>query len=162
MSLPFFSPSRPLLAKGDGIPDVKTLDDTGTPVAIRDLARDGSLVVFFYPMSGTPGCTRQACSLRDAFDDMAGLGLAVVVVCRDAPAALARFRERRQLPFPLLSDPDGLVAAAFGVGTIFGVLRRSAFLFHQGTLVWSDLKASTVHQSRDILAAMAEHLAAAP
>lgn len=154
MSLPFFSRSRPVLQPGAPIPDVSAPDHTGREARLPDLARDGSLVVYFYPKAGTPGCTSQACSLRDAFDELADLGIAVVGVCGDAPEALARFKEKRRLPFALLSDPEGTVASLFGVGTIFGVLRRSAFLFRRGALVWSDMRASTANQARDVLLAL--------
>ena len=72
------------------------------------------LVVFFYPKAMTPGCTVQACDFRDSYQDLLDSGLEVIGISPDPPPRLAEFRDRENLPFPLLSDQDHAVAEAFG------------------------------------------------
>lgn len=72
------------------------------------------MVVFFYPKAMTPGCTVEACDFRDSYEELLAAGVAVVGVSPDPPEDLARFREKDNLPFPLLSDGDHAVAEAYG------------------------------------------------
>ncbi len=115
-----------------------------------DLA-SGWALVYFYPRANTPGCTMQACSLRDAYEDLEALGVAVYGVSTDGVERQKRFRERRRLPFTLLADPEKDVLAAYGVPRFLGIASRMAFLFRDGVLVWRDLKASTGKQAADVL-----------
>ena len=120
------------LSPGDAAPDFTLLDANGAEVSLAD-SRGRKVLVYFYPKADTPGCTKQACGLRDALPD---LGDAVVVgISPDKPAALAKFDTKYGLGFPLLSDPDHAVAEAYGVWgekknygrTYMGII-RSAFL----------------------------------
>jgi peroxiredoxin Q/BCP len=101
------------LSPGDPAPDFTLPDADGTPVSLSDF-RGRRVVVYFYPAAMTPGCTAQACDFRDSLADFQGSGLAVVGISPDKPEKLARFREAKKLPFPLLSDPDRSVLEAYG------------------------------------------------
>ena len=94
-------------------PDFTLLDQDRNPVSLSDFSGK-RLVVFFYPKAMTPGCTAEACDFRDSYQAFLAAGMAVVGVSPDPPEDLARFREKDNLPFPLLSDADHSVAEAFG------------------------------------------------
>ena len=120
------------LSPGDPAPDFTLLDAAGSEVSLARL-RGRKVLVYFYPKADTPGCTKQACGLRDALPDLGGA--AVVGISPDKPAALTRFDTKYGLGFPLLSDPDHAVAEAYGAWgekknygrTYMGII-RSAFL----------------------------------
>ena len=120
------------LSSGDAAPDFTLLDATGEGVPLSSF-RGRKVLVYFYPKADTPGCTKQACGLRDALPDIGEA--AVVGISPDKPAALARFDTKYGLGFPLLSDPDHAVAEAYEVWgekknygrTYMGII-RSAFL----------------------------------
>lgn len=90
---------------------------------LGSLLAEGVLVLYFYPADFTPGCTAQACSLRDVYHDLGTLGVRVVGVSAQSSASHTRFRERHALPFTLLSDPGKDVIRAYGALS-FGVLPR--------------------------------------
>jgi peroxiredoxin Q/BCP len=144
--------SRPALALGDGVPAVTAIDEHGRPRPLVPELSEGWVLVYFYPRANTPGCTLQACSLRDGFEELTELGVRVYGVSTDSAPRQKRFQERRRLPFTLFSDPEKKVLDAFGVPTIFGVASRTAFLFKEGRLVWRDLSASTRKQAADVIA----------
>ncbi len=144
--------TRPPLNVGDPAPDVISRDETGQPVRLADLCATGFTLVYFYPKADTPGCTAQACSLRDAFVELQERGVRVIGVSSDGPAAQRRFKEKHRLPFTLLADADHAVANAFGVRLLLGMTHRQAFLFRDGRIIWRDLHASTRRQAADVLA----------
>jgi peroxiredoxin Q/BCP len=142
------------LELGARLPAVEARDQDGRTV---DLAREGGAgwtLVYFYPQADTPGCTKQACSLRDAFAKLTEKGVRVFGVSSDDVAAQKRFQEKYKLPFSLLADTDKRVIEAFGVPHKLGFASRQAFLFRDGELVWRDLQASTTEQAADVLAAI--------
>lgn len=145
--------SRPL-AEGAALPDVSQANQDGRVLRLAETGAAGWLLVYFYPKAGTPNCTRQACGLRDAFEDLAARGVRVIGVSGDPPRAQKAFHEKHRLPFDLLADADGAVARAFGVPRTFGLPKRQAFLFKDGRLVWRDLAASAARQAQDALSAM--------
>lgn len=147
-------PSAEALALGSAIPEIAIPDHTGTLIT---LPAKGWTFLYFYPRADTPGCTRQACSLRDAYETLQDEGSKVFGASLDHPVSLRRFREKHRLPFPLLSDTEGKLADAFGVPHSFGFTRRQAFLFKDGILVWRDLEASTDRQAQDALDAIRRH-----
>jgi peroxiredoxin Q/BCP len=120
------------LKPGDLAPKFTLLDAGGTEVSLGDF-RGRKVLVYFYPKADTPGCTKQACGLRDALPDIGDA--AVVGISPDKPAALTKFDTKYGLGFPLLSDPDHAVAEAYEVWwekknygrTYMGII-RSAFL----------------------------------
>ncbi len=86
----------------------------GSTVSLADY-RGKTVVLYFYPKDDTPGCTTEACSFRDATDDLRAAGAVVLGVSPDAPKSHARFAEKHSLPFPLLADEDHSVAEQYGV-----------------------------------------------
>jgi thioredoxin-dependent peroxiredoxin len=101
------------LAPGDKAPDFTLPDADGTPVSLSS-RRGQRVIVYFYPAAMTPGCTKEACDFRDNLNSLAAAGVGVLGISPDTPARLARFRDRDQLTFPLLSDPGHEVEEAYG------------------------------------------------
>jgi peroxiredoxin Q/BCP len=102
-----------MLKAGDKAPSFGLLSDKGEEVRLADFA-GRRLVLYFYPKADTPGCTKQACALRDIHPDIEEKDIAVVGISPDSPEVLAEFRAKYDLPFVLLSDPDHTVAEAYG------------------------------------------------
>lgn len=136
---------------GDRAPAFRLTSDDGAKVALGDF-KGRNLVVYFYPKAFTPGCTTQACDLRDDYDRFIAAGCAVVGISPDAPDKLARFRQEYRLPFPLLADTDHAVAAAYGAwgtkknfGREYQGIIRSTFVIDGSGVVteaWYNVKAS--------------------
>jgi peroxiredoxin Q/BCP len=145
------SDSGPLVV-GDALPAVSQRNQDGRVVDLAERGAKGWLLVYFYPKADTPGCTRQACSLRDAYTDLSGSGVGIFGVSRDSAKSQSAFRKKHGLPFDLLADEGGEVSRAFGVPGVLGFNKRQAFLFKDGVLVWRDLSASTDQQAGDVLA----------
>src|SRR5580692_5308719 len=101
------------LAPGDVAPDFTLPDADGNKVSLSSL-RGQRVIIYFYPAAMTPGCTKQACDFRDSLAGLAAAGFAVLGISPDAPAKLAKFRDKEQLNFPLLSDPEHKVLDAYG------------------------------------------------
>lgn len=139
------------LSPGAALPGVTQNNQDGKPVSLSQAGATGYLLVYFYPKADTPGCTRQACSLRDAFADLSTKGVRVLGVSNDSVKAQKAFKEKFKLPFDLLADEGGEVITAFGVPKTLGFAKRQAFLFKDGKLVWNDLSASTDQQAADVL-----------
>lgn len=98
---------------GDPAPDFSLLDAEGNRVQLADL-RGRRIVLYFYPRDNTPGCTKEACGFRDAYDDYVGKDLTVLGVSTDDAKSHAKFAAKYKLPFPLLIDEGGQVASAYG------------------------------------------------
>ena len=129
------------LAAGDKAPDFTLPDADGKPVSLSAL-RGQQVIVYFYPAAMTPGCTKQACDFRDSLSALAAAGVTVLGISPDTPAKLARFRERDQLTFPLLSDPDHQALEAYGAygekmlygKATVGVIRSTFVIDPDGTV----------------------------
>ncbi|MCC5452089.1 thioredoxin-dependent thiol peroxidase [Rheinheimera sp. UJ51] len=126
------------LTAGQIAPDFTLPDQQQQPVNLSALLKQQRVLVYFYPKAMTPGCTVQACALRDSMAELEQLGVKVVGISTDAPARLAKFAERDQLNFTLLGDEDHQVAEAFGVwglkkfmGKEYEGLHRLSFLINQ-------------------------------
>ena len=143
------------LAVGAIAPEEVSRDEQGREVRLADFYRSGVTLVYFYPKADTPGCTAQACSLRDGFEELQARGVRVVGVSADKPAAQLRFKEKFKLPFTLLADYDRVVAKAFGVRLLLGMPHRQSFLIKDGRVIWRDLHASTREQAADVLKVLA-------
>jgi peroxiredoxin Q/BCP len=142
------------LKVGDSAPQASSVDQDGKAVSLSALYGGGWTLVYFYPKADTPGCTAEACSLRDAFADLTKKGVTVIGVSADTPQEQKAFREKYHLPFTLLADSDKRVIRAFGVPTTMGFASRQSFLIKDGKIVWRDLHASTKEQAADILKAI--------
>jgi peroxiredoxin Q/BCP len=129
------------LEPGDKAPAFSLPDDTGATVSLSDFA-GRKVIVYFYPAAMTPGCTTQACDFSESLDSLKRDGYDVVGISKDAPAKLAKFRERDHLTLPLLSDQDLAVHQAYGAfgekklygKTVEGVLRSTFVVDEDGTL----------------------------
>jgi peroxiredoxin Q/BCP len=118
-----------MLAPGSKAPEFTLPDDNGKPVSLRELLAGGPLILYFYPADFTPGCTREACSIRDIHGDILGASLRVVGISPQDGESHLRFRQEYELPFTLLSDEDKVVVRAYDVDGPFGVgVRRVTYL----------------------------------
>jgi thioredoxin-dependent peroxiredoxin len=142
-------PSR-AIDVGAAAPALTGTDQDGNTVAFADIYKKGVTLVYFYPKADTPGCTKEACSLRDSFPTLTGRGLQIIGVSEDTPVAQKNFRVKYQLPFTLIANTNGAVADAFGVPRSNGFAKRQSFIVQDGKIVWRDLQASTAQQASDV------------
>jgi len=130
------------LKTGDKAPAFSLLDQQGKKVSLSDF-KGGKLLLYFYPKADTPGCTKQACSIRDASKELEKLVAAAVGISPDEPARQKKFDDKYSLGFPLLSDPDNKVAKAYGAWgeksmygkTYEGIIRSSFVIDGQGKIL---------------------------
>jgi peroxiredoxin Q/BCP len=141
-------------------PAVSGINQDGATVNFADVYKKGPTVVFFYPKADTPGCTKQACSLRDAFADLSKEGVQVLGVSFDKPDAQKKFKDKFTLPYDLIADPEGKIVAAFKVEKmargLLSLAKRSCFLIKDGKVVWQDYAAATDQQAADIKRVLGE------
>ena len=149
----FFSPglAETSLHLGSPIPALSAKDQEGQLINLPEYGKEGFLLVFFYPKANTPGCTAQACSLRDSSADLTKRGVKILGISADQVSSQKEFTTDHKLPYPLLADSENKIIQAFGVGGLFGFAQRSAFLFRDGKLVWRDPKGSTKDQAKVVL-----------
>jgi peroxiredoxin Q/BCP len=129
------------LSPGDPAPDFTLPDADGKPISLSDY-HGQSVVVYFYPAAGTPGCTKQACDFRDNLAELDTAGFAVLGISPDSPVRLATFRDAESVHFPLLSDADRSVLTAYGAygekqmygKTVTGVIRSTFVIDTQGRI----------------------------
>jgi peroxiredoxin Q/BCP len=145
----------PLLQAGSTAPDFTLPDQDGQPVSLSQF-RGRNVLVYFYPKAMTPGCTTQACGLRDVNAELSELNTVVLGISTDSPKRLKKFIERDGLNFTLLGDEDHAVADAFGVwgpkkfmGKEYDGIHRVSFLIDPAghvSHVFDDFKTSNHHQ----------------
>jgi thioredoxin-dependent peroxiredoxin len=125
-----------MLAVGERAPEFSLPDSNGKDRSLTSLLNKGSLILYFYPADFTPGCTKEACSIRDLHSDIASVGLTVVGVSPQSPESHTRFRDKYNLPFLLLSDEKKAVIKMFGVDGPLGFgVRRTTFLIDRNRVV---------------------------
>lgn len=118
-----------MLRPGTKAPDFELPDDRGGTVSLAGLLESGPLILYFYPADFTPGCTREACDVRDLYDELSAAGLQVAGVSPQGPDSHRRFRDRHGLPFRLLCDRDKRVIRQYGAGGPLGLgVRRVTYL----------------------------------
>lgn len=137
------------LQPGDVAPPFALPDQEGRQVSLADF-RGRKLLLYFYPKADTPGCTTQACTIRDAKSELEALGVAALGISPDPPGAQKKFDAKYGLGFPLLSDPEHQVAAAYGVWgekkmygkTTQGIIRSAFLLDEEGRIMkaWYQVK----------------------
>ena len=121
-----------MLTIGARAPEFTLPDADGQPTSLSNLLRDGLVILYFYPADFTPGCTREACQMRDLFAEADAARLRLAGISPQSPESHSRFRDKYKLPFTLLADVDRFVIKMYGVqGPLgFGV-RRATFLIDQ-------------------------------
>jgi thioredoxin-dependent peroxiredoxin len=142
-----------MLAMGGRAPEFTLPDQDGQSVSLSTLLRPGPLILYFYPADFTPGCTREACSIRDLHAEILEAGLSVAGVSPQSPESHRAFREKRKLPFTLLSDVDKYVIRMYDVlGPLgFGV-RRATYLIDQARYIRSAVLADfRISQHEDFI-----------
>jgi len=150
-----------MVERGSVAPDFTLPSDAGDPVRLSAL-RGRKVVLYFYPKDDTPGCTAQACELRDALPRFDGVAAVVLGVSPDPVASHRKFREKHGLNFPLLSDEDHSVAEAYGVwveksmyGRTYMGIERSTFLIGEdGTVLEAWRKAKPAGHAAMVAAAL--------
>ncbi|MCB7480923.1 peroxiredoxin [Christiangramia sediminis] len=123
---------------GEKVPDLELKDQHGEHFSFRDLVGEKAFVVYFYPKDFTPGCTKEACSFRDSYEDFKELGAEVIGISADSSKSHSKFIDRYNLPYIFLSDPNKKAREAFGVKpNLLGLLPgRETFVFNkQGELL---------------------------
>ena len=108
---------------GDEAPDFRFTHKNGSAVHLKDLRRQKAVVLYFYPKDDTPGCTTQACSFRDAYEDFIQAGAEVIGVSSDGKDSHEAFAARYRLPFTLVSDAQGELRKRYGVPRSFQIGR---------------------------------------
>jgi peroxiredoxin Q/BCP len=152
-----------VLESGDKAPDFTLPDQNGDPVKLSDL-KGQTVVLYFYPRADTPGCTTQACGVRDRGADYRGASARVIGVSPDEPEALKKFAGKYDLDFTLLADSDHAVAEAYGAwgeksmyGKKYMGVQRATFLVdHEGKIAKVFPKVSPKTHDDIVLAALAE------
>ncbi len=121
-----------MLNTGDKAPEFALNNQEGIETSLSGLLQNGPLILYFYPADFTPGCTKEACAIRDIHTDIQSVGLQIVGISPQSENSHSRFREEHNLPFALLSDPEKVAIKIFDVDGPFGVgVRRATFLISQ-------------------------------
>jgi thioredoxin-dependent peroxiredoxin len=151
-----------MLEEGSPAPDFTLPTDTGDLLTLSSL-RGSRVVLYFYPKDDTPGCTAQACGIRDVWGELERTGAIVLGVSPDSPKKHVKFREEYHLPFPLLSDQEHAVAEAYGTwveksmyGKTYMGMERSTFVIDaDGNVAKIMRKVKPAEHAADVLAALA-------
>jgi len=151
------------IATGMPAPDFILLDDNGTQQRLSDY-RGQSLVLYFYPKDDTPGCTLEACNFRDDYSAYVEAGVTILGVSPGSPKSHLKFKEKYQLPFPLLADEDHAICDAYGVWgekqyvgrRYMGVLRTTFLIDPNGNIKKIFEKVKPAGHSAEVLAAIKE------
>ncbi len=150
-----------MVAESSPAPDFTLTSDSGTEVTLSEL-RGTPVVLYFYPKDDTPGCTAQACGIRDSWDAFQERGAVVLGVSPDRESSHVKFKKKYGLPFTLLADPDHSVAEAYGVwvektnrGKTYMGIERSTFVIDaDGNLVRVMRRVKPDTHAADVLAAL--------
>jgi peroxiredoxin Q/BCP len=151
-----------MVEEGKPAPGFELTSDSGETVSLASL-RGKPVVLYFYPKDDTPGCTAQACGIRDAWGEFARAGAVVLGVSPDDAASHATFKEKYGLQFPLLADPDHAVAEEYGVWgekhlygkTYMGIVRSTFVIDADGNVTKVMRKVKPDTHADDVLAALA-------
>jgi peroxiredoxin Q/BCP len=143
---------------GDKAPEVLGIDANGNEVKLSNFA-GRKVILYFYPKDNTPGCTAQACSLRDSYAELQAAGYEVIGVSKDSAASHTKFAQKHELPFTLIADTDKTLNEAFGVwrekkmcGKVgMGTVRTTFIIDEQGVIVDIIEKVNTKEHSKQIL-----------
>jgi len=150
-----------VIEEGKPAPEFELTSDSGDTISLAEL-RGKPVVLYFYPKDDTPGCTTQACGIRDAYGEFERAGAVVLGVSPDDERSHVKFKQKYELPFTLLADPDHAVAEQYGVwgeksyaGKTYMGVNRSTFVIDAGgnvKKVMHDVKPAT--HADEVLAAL--------
>jgi len=145
---------------GDPAPDFSGTDQNGKTIRLKDY-RGSRLVLYFYPKDNTPGCTSEACNLRDNYEDLLNRGFRIIRVSPDSTTSHQKFSTKHSLPFPLISDTDKSIMKAYGAWgeksmygkKYMGVLRKTFIISEDGIIENINIfdKVNTRDHTRQIL-----------
>ena len=145
------------LKAGDKVPEFSSKDQDGNTINLSDY-NGKKLVVFFYPRANTPGCTAEACNLRDNYAELQAQGYHLLGVSEDTEKKQAKFRDKYEFQYPLLADEDHTVINAFGVwglkkfmGKEYDGLHRTTFIINDGVVERVISKVKTKDHAAQIL-----------
>ena len=147
-----------MLHIGAPMPAFSVIDDSGRMITEKDLLGKKT-VLYFYPKDSTPGCTAEACNIRDNYQSFMARGYQVLGISKDSQASHQRFKEKNNLPFPLLSDPSTQMLQAFGAWgekkmcgkTCVGTLRKTFIFDEKGILERIIEKVDTKNHTAQLL-----------
>lgn len=147
------------LKPGDKAPEINSTDQNGTPLKLDDF-RGSKVVLYFYPKDDTPGCTAEACNLRDNYQDLLARGYKVIGVSTDSQKSHQKFTEKYSLPFPLIPDTDKTIVNAYGVwgpkkfmGKSYEGISRTTFIIDENGVIEKVFdKVDTKNHTEQILA----------
>jgi peroxiredoxin Q/BCP len=129
------------LKEGNKAPQFKAKDENGNPISLSDF-KGKKKILYFYPKDNTPGCTANACDFRDNFEELQGLGYAIIGVSSQGEASHQKFIQKYDLPFPLIADTDLEVHNAYGVwglkkfmGKEYDGTHRTTFLIDENDVI---------------------------
>jgi peroxiredoxin Q/BCP len=145
------------LKVGDQAPDFSVAASDGTTVHLKDYLGKGNIVLYFYPKDDTPGCTKEACGIRDTIGELKGLNATVFGVSFDSIESHKKFIEKYKLPFLLLADTQKEVAKAYKIADDSSrIAPRSTFIIDKsGKIVYANLKVDPTTNSADVRTALA-------
>ena len=146
------------LKQGDIAPDFEGKDQDGNTIKKSDY-KGQKIVLYFYPRDNTPGCTAQACDLRDNYDALLKAGYVVIGVSADSEKSHQKFKEKHSLPFPLIADREKEVLKAYGVwgpkkfmGKLFDGIHRTTFIINEDGIIQEVIeKVKTKEHTKQIL-----------
>ncbi len=145
------------LNEGDKSPDFSGFDQNGNEIASETYS-DKNLILFFYPKDNTPGCTKEACNLRDNYDLLLGKGFSIIGVSADDQIRHQKFIDKYSLPFPLIADIEKKVINAFGcwgpkkfMGKEYDGIHRKTFIIESGIITKIFHKVKTNDHTNQIL-----------
>jgi len=134
-----------MLKPGSKAPDFILPNEKGEEMSLSDILESGPIVLYFYPADFTPGCTKEACSIRDMHDDIVSVGLRVIGVSPQDAASHTKFKEKHNLPFTLLCDTEKVAIKMYDVDGPFGVgVRRATYLITQGAKIQDSIQADVM------------------
>ncbi len=145
-----------MLQVNDPAPDFSLQDEQGNTFTLSS-RRGERLLLVFYPGDNTPVCTRQLCDYRDGVESFAGLGVSVVGISNDSAESHRKFKEKHQLPFTLLTDPDLVVAALYDSKGVMGMKRSVYLVDEEGRIRYRHVESLAVFRRKreEILQAIA-------
>ncbi len=150
-----------ILKPGDSAPDFHAKDQEGNSISLSDF-KGKKLILYFYPKDNTPGCTAEACSLRDGYDELKNLGMEVIGVSPDSEKSHKSFINKYGLPFRLIADTNHAIAEKYGVWgekrmygkTYYGILRTTFVIDEKGVITHVFNRVDTNEHVKQILEAL--------